>query len=235
LADALDAPFTAFQAPGPANGHEPPETVTAFAARYVDALLSTDPRPSYQLGGWSSGAVIAAEMAVILEKRGLRVDRLVVVDAPAPLIDHRITDADVVAWFLEDLDVGISAAEMAAVPRTVPSAARLAALIRPHANLADTDIEATFAVFRNVVTATNRYIGTPCTADITVIRATDGAVAEFDNHPHRDAAHWGWTAMTSGSVTAAAVTGTHHTLLSPERAAQVAAAITAHRSKPTGL
>ncbi len=69
LAEMLDRPSCAFQAPGPATGHPALSTVEEFARLYVAALREAQPEGPYLLGGWSSGAVIALEMAHQMESR----------------------------------------------------------------------------------------------------------------------------------------------------------------------
>ena len=89
LAGALDGGAAAFQAAGPAAGLEPDRTVAEFAERYLAALLEVRPHGPYRLAGWSSGAVIAFELARRLEERGETVDALVLMDAPAPVVPRR--------------------------------------------------------------------------------------------------------------------------------------------------
>jgi thioesterase domain-containing protein len=63
-------------------------------------------------------------------------------------------------------------------------------------------------------------------ADITLVRAVDGRVTEFAGHPAATAPDWGWSELTSGTVSSTAVPGTHHTLLTSGRVGAVADAIT---------
>jgi thioesterase domain-containing protein len=76
-----DQPFFGFQFPGLQGEAEPISTVEGLAEFFVAQLLQEPPRSSYTLGGWSLGGVIAFAMACQLEKRGLLVDRLVLVDS----------------------------------------------------------------------------------------------------------------------------------------------------------
>jgi amino acid adenylation domain-containing protein len=210
LAGLLDGPVGAFQAPGPAVGREPLARVEDLAAAYLPDLLAAQPRGPYRLGGWSSGAVIAFELAHRLERRGERVERLVVIDAPAPSTPRPVREEDVLRWFREDLDTGAGAAG----PAPGPDRAELAAAL---------------AVFRGVVRACHDYHPPPVTADITLVRAAQGTVTEFADHPYGGSPDWGWKALTTGSVAAVTVPGTHHSLLAGPHVVAVSEAVTGRR------
>jgi thioesterase domain-containing protein len=233
LAELLRRPTDAFQAPGPADGLAPLEKVEDLADLYVRALLEDRPRGPYRLGGWSSGAVIAFEMAHRLEGLGETVDRVVVIDAPAPLATREVDERRLLLWFLEDLGIGFDPSR---VPPGVPETgstgeetlARLLALAAeqgvsaPDVDIAD--LAATLAVFQGVVRACNSYHAPAIAADVTVLRAGDGTVSEFADHPYSASPDWGWARLTHGAVDTASIPGTHHTLLSDPRAASAVAA-----------
>jgi pyochelin synthetase len=144
------------------------------------------------LGGWSSGAVIAFEMARQLEQAGQTVDRVVLLDAPTPVGRGEIDDDLARAWFLEDLGQGAE------------------------------ELDGAFEVFRGVIEACNDYRPAPISAALTVIRARDGQVSEFADHPHADRPDWGWAELTSAAVRTVTVPGTHHTVLAEGRVRAVA-------------
>ena len=79
---APDQPCFGLQLPDFEEGETFP-TIEALASRYVDALIQNVPGP-YTLAGYSSGAVIAFEMAHQLEERGQPVLLVVAVDAGLP-------------------------------------------------------------------------------------------------------------------------------------------------------
>ncbi|PZH20818.1 hypothetical protein C1I97_00810 [Streptomyces sp. NTH33] len=250
LAEARDRPFLALQAPGPATGREPVDSVPGLAALYAEAIAAERPRGPYRIGGWSSGAVIAAEVVRLLEERGETVERLAVVDSPAPLpgagpAEAPVDETRMLLWFLEDLDIGFDArtpgAEGLPGPAGAPVEERLGtaldALRERGLATPGTDrreLADTFAVFRAVVDACNRYTASPVAADITVLRATEGQVSEFAGHPHADDPDWGWSALTTGAVTTRRVPGTHHTLLSGTSADIVADALDGTPTRAAG-
>jgi amino acid adenylation domain-containing protein len=230
LAASLDRPSYAFQA----NEADPPQRVEDLAELYVGALVEARPQGPYVLGGWSSGAVIALEMARRLEDRGEKVERVVVVDAPAPLAPRDVDDARVLLWFLEDLDAGLDTGridpEQVRALDGLPGAERIAGaldLLRAAGAAEETGLDPaelarTLEVFRGVVRACNAYQATGIDADITVVRARDGSVSEFADHPYATAPDWGWSSLTTGAVRAVSVPGTHHTLLTGRHVSAVA-------------
>ncbi|CAM5281508.1 non-ribosomal peptide synthetase [Streptomyces spiroverticillatus] len=245
LAEARDRPFFAFQAPGPATGQAPVASVPELAALYVAALTQARPHGPYRIGGWSSGAVIAAEVVRLLEARGDRVERLAVVDSPAPTAPHAPADeAQLLLWFLEDLDLGFDPHAPGAAALTGPEGPAPAERLR-HAlealrerglatGLDPDELADTFTVFRAVVDGCDRHTASPVAADITVLRARDGQVSEFADHPCADAPDWGWAALTTGALDVLTVPGTHHTLLAGASVETVAAALdgTARGERP---
>jgi pyochelin synthetase len=229
LAGALGRPVHAFQAAFDGGAAD----LEAIAARYVRALRAARPDGPYLLGGWSSGGVIAFEMARQLEAAGQAVRQVLVLDTPAP--GHEAPDVDeagLLCWFLEDLDVGFHAERDG--PRLRPAlnggglaeALALAAADHPGAGGLDAgELAPVLAVFRSVVTACRGYRPRPIAAGIAVVRAADGAVSEFAGHPDAGRPDWGWAALTTGRVATATVPGSHHTLLAEPHVGAVAAAV----------
>ncbi|MDX2679231.1 non-ribosomal peptide synthetase [Streptomyces sp. NY05-11A] len=241
LADHLDGPSYAFQAPGPAVGRAPLQTVEELAALYADALRTVQPYGPYRLGGWSSGAVIALEMAHLLEQRGETVERLAVIDSPAPVEPGETDETTTLLWFLEDLDIGFdptivgpedffalsSMAEDERLDRALELARR-----QPLA-VPDLDVEGlrlTWPVFQGIIRAGHSYRAAQINADVTVVQASRGRVSEFIGHPHADSSDWGWSALTRGQAVGAVVDGTHHTLLTDRHVTDVAAVLVSCRA-----
>ncbi|WP_194912057.1 non-ribosomal peptide synthetase [Catenulispora rubra] len=237
LAERLDGPVYAFQAPA---DRPAAQRVEDFAKLYVDALLEVQPDGPYRLAGWSSGAVIAAEMAHRLEQAGRSVERLAVIDAPAPLTARPVQDTQLLLWFLEDLEIGFDAAAVTDAQRAAvaaaPSGLRLAAALalvpedgaRPAPDPAD--LTGPADVFRTVVAACNGHAAAPIRADVTVVRATRNVVSEFADDPGLAEPDWGWSALSTGQVSATGVEGTHYSLLrEPAALARVAEALNGNR------
>ncbi len=84
LAERMKRPVHGLQAPG-LHGEPQPDELPALAALYVDAVHEAQPTGPYLLAGWSSGGVIAYEMARQLEAQGHVVAQVVMIDTPAPM------------------------------------------------------------------------------------------------------------------------------------------------------
>jgi pyochelin synthetase len=239
LANLIDADCYAFQAPGPDAGRDVPGSVAEFAAEYVAELRRVRPAGPYLLGGWSSGAVIAAEMARRLEDMGDKVQLLFVVDSPVPRPGPEVDDLTLLLWFLEDLDLGFRAdeataqdrAELLALPAERRLPAGVAMVVRHTGAPVDVDglaLAHAFEVFSGVVRACGSYPTPELAADVVVVRAASGRVSEFADHPDGAEDDWGWHNATSGRVTAVRLPGTHYTLLAEDHVADVAAVLTGH-------
>ncbi|MDB6037458.1 MAG: pksN 14, partial [Verrucomicrobiales bacterium] len=76
-----DQPFYVFQPPGLQGECAPLESIESVAEFYLEHLLKQPFHGSWSLGGWSMGGLVALEMALQLEKRGMTVDRLIMIDS----------------------------------------------------------------------------------------------------------------------------------------------------------
>ncbi|QPS39242.1 alpha/beta fold hydrolase [Burkholderia oklahomensis] len=64
--------------------HDAPPTVERLAARLLERIVTFQPHGPYRLAGWSSGGILAYEVAVQLTGRDEAVEFLGLVDAPLP-------------------------------------------------------------------------------------------------------------------------------------------------------
>ncbi len=224
LAEQAGRPFYGLQAPG-LSGEQPPlDRIGQMAARYLQAVRQVQPRGPYLLGGWSSGGVIAFEMACQLEAQGEAVERVLMLDTPAPLQHEAVDDGVMLRWFLEDLDIGLDAASIdwSALPepdRHLASVLPLLARQRIGAELDPAQLEFVYRVFRATIHACRDYRPASIQAPISVLRAAEGRVSEFIGHPADGAPDWGWSGFTSGTVSSETVPGNHYTILAPQHRA----------------
>ena len=79
-----DVPVYGIQAAGPGSSGTEPAQIDALAARYVDIVTSVDKTGPYYLGGYSSGAVVALEIARQLEAQGRSVALVLALDGGLP-------------------------------------------------------------------------------------------------------------------------------------------------------
>ncbi len=239
LAELIDADCFALQAPGPDAGRDVPRSVAEFAAEYVDEIRRVRPAGPYVLGGWSSGAVIAAEVTRRLEQLGEKVRLLVVLDSPVPCSEAEVDEATLLLWFLEDLNLGFHAdeateqdrAELLALPEEQRLPTGLAMVARHTGEPVDVDgvaLAHAFEVFSGVVRACRSYEAPRLAADVVVVRAASGRVSEFADHPNDADDDWGWRTATTGRVAAVRAPGSHYTLLGDENVDEVAAVLAEH-------
>lgn len=76
-------PVYGLQAQGLEGEEEPLDSIEKMASVYLRVLRDHQPQGPYLLGGWSSGGLVAIEVASQLHAQGQQVDLLVLFDAPA--------------------------------------------------------------------------------------------------------------------------------------------------------
>lgn len=82
-----DLPVYALEARGLNDGDVLPQTLAEMCADYIDQIQVIQPHGPYHLLGWSFGAIVAHATATEMEKRGMSVARMIMID-PAPLNDE---------------------------------------------------------------------------------------------------------------------------------------------------
>ena len=99
-------PLFAFEAAGLRGDTAPDTSLPRMASRYLQAMQTIKSKEAYTLGGWSVGGLVSFEMAKQLVDAGEEVERLVVIDTPAPYATEPPAPDEVLGWFLEDLQLG---------------------------------------------------------------------------------------------------------------------------------
>ncbi|HEX3151861.1 MAG TPA: amino acid adenylation domain-containing protein [Gemmataceae bacterium] len=73
------------------DGSEPPlDRVEPIAERYIEEILKARPRGPFVLSGYSVGGLMAFEIALLMQKRGIDVARVVLFDTHAPGYPRRL-------------------------------------------------------------------------------------------------------------------------------------------------
>lgn len=100
LAEKLpaDQPFYAVEPHNIFSEENPIRGVKDLAARYVRYIKQVNPDGPYILGGWSFGAVVAYEMAVLLRAENKKVEQLFLLD---PIIEHTDNEKKLMRQLLE--------------------------------------------------------------------------------------------------------------------------------------
>jgi thioesterase domain-containing protein len=220
LAAQLQRPVHGLQAPG-LQGQPQPDDLPALAALYVEAVREAQPSGPYLLGGWSSGGVIAYEMARQLEAQGETVAQLVMIDTPAPMQHDAVDPRTLARWFVHDLNAGRATGGSEGGEHD----AALEEALRPAQR-----------VFAATVSAIRRYHATQrgLGAGITVLRAAEGCVPEFAGHPAAGSRDWGWSDFTRGRVQAIELPGSHYTMLAAPHDAALLRALASAFSQAEG-
>jgi amino acid adenylation domain-containing protein len=227
-----DRPFYGLQAPG-LNGEQAPYTrIKDLAAYYTEALCAThspQAQGPYLLGGWSTGGIIAFEMAQQLQQQGHQVALLVLIDSSAPLLAAQPADFDQAALlsrFIVDLgnqfkkDLVISADELRLLEPDnqlyyALQKAKLSNVLPAGAKL--DQFQNIFDVYVANLYASRNYLSQPYSGRIVLFRA-DQAV--LDPSPDRLRGHemnqgesTSWQRLAAGSLETHIIPGNHYTML----------------------
>ena len=74
-------PVYGLQCPGLFDGLPLSGSIEEMAAAFISAIQQVDPHGPYRLGGYSFGGWVAYEMALQLQRKGFKVDELIIFDA----------------------------------------------------------------------------------------------------------------------------------------------------------
>jgi thioesterase domain-containing protein len=101
-----DQPFYGIQATGLVDGQEALNRIEDMAALYVDAIRKLQPQGPYLVGGYSSGGIIAFEMAQQLRRQGQEVGLVAMLDCfrmSAERQGNEKDDAKLISLFVRTL------------------------------------------------------------------------------------------------------------------------------------
>lgn len=225
----LSRPVFAFQAPGVDGRQLLPDSIAAFASTYVKRINQLQPSGKILLGGWSSGGLIAYEMASQLSAQGRILEGLIILDSPPPTVHAAVNEEELFNWFLSDLNLDTQTvnALQGRIANIADENLRLqliqtALAEQSHSLGADLgQLSIIYGVFKNIVNASRRYQAVPVAIDLLHLRAANGRVSEFALHPDSGSADWGWSHICSGHVTGEYIDASHYTLLSEPALNQV--------------
>jgi thioesterase domain-containing protein len=212
LAGLLPAeqPVYGLEAPGFDDDREPLDSVPALAADHVRTLDRLLPGLIGGLLGWSTGGLVAYEMAALLAAAGRPVPALILVDSPAPAPAPLPAEQDIVRQFVHDLlgTAGAVPADLAAAlgPRPDLPAAVFESVER--AGLFPAEMDAEFLanryhVFRASVVAMYAYRPDPGGRRPVTLVVASGS--------RRDLMRW---AEVTGPVTEEVLPGDHYSIWS---------------------
>jgi amino acid adenylation domain-containing protein len=211
LARHLGRAFYGIQSPGLDGSSQPFTDVEAMASAYVRAMRSVQSCGPYLLGGYSSGGVVAFEMARQLECAGETLSLLVVFDAWAPRsqpgADAEGMRTKVLAAMAEQLNIPSDALEKISDDDRlvyILTEAKKADRFPPDLELADA--QRLLHVFGANSAAVGSYFPRPIAGRLTVFRAKTEQLEAGE-------AYLGWENLAAGGVEVHEVPGTHMTLM----------------------
>ncbi|WP_026735861.1 non-ribosomal peptide synthetase [Fischerella sp. PCC 9605] len=217
-----DYPFYALEhRPDP----EQPEIISVeeTATRYLKEIRKTHPNGPYLLGGHCYGGVLAFEMAQQIHKQGQTVGLVVIIDAILPETSIEPTDDDDAKFLLRiaeeikignDIDFSLPFEEL----RDLSLHEQLH-LVNKKANFIFSDAEIKdflrhYQIFKANVQAMRDYIPQVYPHSLTIFRAQEEIIHDFDNPEwSTDDPLLGWGKCSSQSIQVVEVPGNHFSIL----------------------
>jgi thioesterase domain-containing protein len=207
-------PFYGLEATGQDGESGPGGQIELMAAGYVEAVRAAEPVGPYLLGGWSTGGVVAFEMARQLQARGGKVALVVLLDSVAPG-SVAGDDAALVAGFAVNL--GVPFDRLAAAPEQLLRAgteeqlewvleqARGAQLLPP--DVSPTQLRRSFDLYLSTVRALENYRPPASPVPVALLRAAHAVEGEG---PETAA---GWSRLSTMKLDVQEVPGDHLTMM----------------------
>jgi amino acid adenylation domain-containing protein len=214
-------PFYGLEAAGPAG------RIESMAAGYVEAVRAAEPFGPYILGGWSTGGVVAFEMARQLQARGGKVSLAVLLDSAAPGGGVVADEAALPAGFAVNL--GVPPERLAAAPEQLLRAgreeqlewileqARGAQLLPPDVTAAQ--LRRSFELYLSTVGALENYRPPASPIPLALLRASHAGAGDA---PETAA---GWSRLTTAKLEVRDVPGEHLTMLREPHVSALAEAL----------
>jgi acyl transferase domain-containing protein/thioesterase domain-containing protein len=195
----VDADVLGIEAVG-LDGSPPLGSVPEMASLYLETVARARPETPCSLLGWSFGAVVAAEMARLLEARGTPVERLVLLDPP-PLGDREDQDDDE-TWLEAIAEDVLRAAPDQACQRR-PAIGRRDRRQAVRSLLPDVDVDALVGVFRANFKALSVHVPRPVTSTpAMLVTSQDTRLADPSNEER-------WAALLDGPHVISRACGDH--------------------------
>lgn len=210
-----DQPFYAFEAQGLNLSLDPINSIEEMAAFYINSLSAEIKNKPFILGGWSSGGVVAYEMAQQLKQAGIDVPIIVMLDSPLPIEREKISDKVAESWFLTDLYGGEKESNRE-IPTLNENIVTINSDIEDESNIANYEqkhILRAFKIFKATLSALRSYFPNVSDFNIVQFRATGDPIKEFRSHPYVHNEDWGWSNYVNGDLLTIQVGGDHYSML----------------------
>lgn len=228
------SPVYGIQAQG-LDGLQPPhDTLGAMAKHYVQSIKAIQPQGPYQFCGWSSGGVLAFELACQLEVAGDEVSLLALFDAGIPRPGESFDEKDIVPM-LGLMFPGESPEQIDALREADPEEqmnffrerAEVAQIL--FAGSAGTQIQHVYHVFQANMAAVVAYEPRSFNGRIVLFRAEDQAT------PMHEDPQLGWGPWASEGVEVHEVPGSHLTMFQSPQVEQLIETLNPYLDTSTAL
>ena len=223
-------PFYAFQALGLEDGEKALSTIESMAEYYIKILLNTyTPQQPIILGGWSSGGIVAYEMAKQLKAKNIPIANIIMIDSPAPIERDRVDEETLTSWFITDITTNQPTIDQHDDLATISAAEKLHNIITDIASAQPDDPQETIDrlyralnVFRANIHAIRCYQPDTIDVPITLYRANGETINEFLTHPalHKD--DWGWQPFTTCELETIQLEADHYSIMTDSHIQMIA-------------
>ena len=212
-----EQPFYGLQVPKVAGGDASYDTVEEMAQQYVSAIRTRQPKGPYILGGWSMGAVVAFEIARILNAEGEQIHTLQLLDglAPGTGVESPTDDAAALSLFARDIGVTLNSVpetESETVEQSIEHLYQKGiadGVFPPHLKLEDLTLR--YEVSRQNFLAMTQYRGSAYAGPASVYKATT-PLEEHQGAP----SDMGWSTWVQTLVRQETLPGDHFTVIHKE-------------------
>ncbi|MEO1433183.1 MAG: non-ribosomal peptide synthetase, partial [Cyanobacteria bacterium J06633_8] len=226
-------PVYALQARGLNGKEQPLNTVEAMASDYIKAIREIQPSGAYLIGGYSSGGLIAFEIASQLQAAGESIENLLIIDTHPPLTDSKIetipdNETALLIFIIEQIGLHFNAEikldyeELAALDE-VKRLDYALQVLQNYQIFAPNSGKNLVAGLVNVYKANSQaslnYQPLAINADISLFK-TEALAKQFPNN-----STLGWDKLTSETVDIRTVKGTHDNLLQEPSVIELSTAI----------
>ena len=225
-----DVPFYAFQAQGLTQGMDALNRIESMAKQYIKSIPGIHKQDTVILGGWSSGGVVAYEMARQLQLQGTKVESVIMIDSPAPLENDLISEQRAVGWFATDLYAG--SAPPVIQDKGLSPQKYLHAVIKARLHQTGNDekmvsesLYRAFSVFKANLIALRQYRPAPFDVSVQLFKAAGDPIEEFLSHPSLEEKEWGWSSLVNGDLNCSSLEGDHYELLTGNSVKKLASTI----------
>lgn len=198
--------------------------IELMAARYIDAVRAVRPDGPFLLGGWSTGGVVAFEMARQLEASGAQVAVVALLDSIAPGAGTVVDSSALITGFFLNLGVPVDLLDPPSeqILRAgteeqldwVLDQARSAQLLPPDMSIMH--LRHLFDLYQSDINAVETYRPAASPVSLLLLSAADEGDCEVENP------ETGWSRLSTKKFEGYSVPGDHLTMMRPPHVSTLA-------------